>query len=231
MTISRLTILLAFVALGLGTIFLLPKGGEQPSGIRLELPEFIGNWKGSDTRILDEERSALGEKSGTEFARKTYRNLEGYELLVSVVLSGHDMSTSIHRPERCLKAQGWTVQESDQVPISLARGGVFPVTKLRNTRLARVDGKPVPRELQTFYWFVGSDQTTAGHWSRWAIDNRDRLLKGENQRWAFILVSGPVPLQQDPKLNSGARLWTQSTIREFIKTLAPKIHLDTVRYD
>ena len=149
MTISRLTVLLAFVTVGLSTIFLLPKGGEQPSGIRLELPEFIGNWKGTDSQILDAERSTLGEKSGTEFARKTYRNLEGYELLVSIVLSGHDMSTAIHRPERCLKAQGWTVQESEQVSISLARGGAFPVTKLRNTRIAHIDGKSVPRELQT----------------------------------------------------------------------------------
>jgi len=169
MTISRLTVLLAFVTFGLGTVFLLPKGGEQASGIRIELPDFIGNWKGADARILDAERATLGESSGTEFARKTYRNLEGYELLVSIVLSGHEMSTSIHRPERCLKAQGWTVQDSDQVSISLARGGAFPVTKLRNTRIARVDGKPVPREMETFYWFVGSDQITAGHWSRWNL--------------------------------------------------------------
>ena len=231
MTISRLTVVLAFVTFGLSTIFLLPKGGEQPSGIRLELPEFIGNWKGTDAQILDEERTALSEKSGTQFARKTYRNLDGYELLVSIVLSGHDMSTSIHRPERCLKAQGWTVQESDQVAIALARGGVFPVTKLRNTRIAHADGKSVTHELQTFYWFVGSDQITSGHWSRWAIDNRDRLFKGENQRWAFILVSGAVPLQRDPKMDDTARLWSQNTIRDVIKTLAPTIHLDSVHYD
>ena len=231
MTISRLTILLAFVTFGLGPIFLLPKGGEQPSGIRLELPEFIGNWKGADSPILDVERSTLGEQSGTEFARKTYRNLDGYELLVSVVLSGHDMSTSIHRPERCLKAQGWTVQDSTQISIPLARGGAFPVTRLRNTRIARVEGQSVTRELQTCYWFVGSDSVTAGHWSRWAIDNRDRLFKGESQRWAFILVSGTVPLQRDPKMNDGARRWSQNTIRDFIKTLAPKIHLDSVHYD
>ena len=231
MTINRLIVLLAFVAVGLSTIFLLPKGGEQPSGIRLELPEFVGNWKGTEGEITEKERVGLGEKSGTEFARKTYRNLDGYEVLVSIVLSGHDMSTAIHRPERCLIAQGWAIQESESLSVTLARGGVFPVTKLRNTRILNINGKSVVRELQTFYWFVSSDQVTAGHWSRWAIDNRDRLFKGKNQRWAFILISGPVPMPSDPKMNEAARQWSQNTIRDFIKTLAPKIHLDSVHYD
>jgi EpsI family protein len=231
MTISRLTVLLAFVALGLSSIFLLPQSGAQPSGIRLELPEFVGNWKGIDAPILDLERATLGEKSGTEFARKTYRNLEGYEVLVSIVLSGRDMSTSIHRPERCLKAQGWTVQDSDTVAISLASGGVFPVTELRNTRLVHGEGESVLRELQTYYWFVGADRITADHWSRWGIDNRDRLLKGEHQRWAFILVSGVVPLPSDPRQIDASRRWARNSIREFIKTLAPKIHRETVKYD
>ncbi|MEQ1853613.1 MAG: exosortase C-terminal domain/associated protein EpsI [Chthoniobacteraceae bacterium] len=231
MTTSRLTVLLAFVALGFSSVFLLPRSGAQPSGIVLELPDFVGNWKGTEAPILEVERATLGERSGTEFARKTYRNLEGYEVLVSIVLSGRDMSTSIHRPERCLKAQGWTVQESDSVAVSLASGGVFPVTQLRNTRLVRGEGEAVQRELQTYYWFVGSDHVSASHWSRWAIDNRDRLLRGENQRWAFILVSGVVPLPSDPNQIGASRRWAQNTIREFIKTLAPKIHRDTVRYD
>ena len=231
MTINRLIVLLAFVTVGFSTIFLLPKGGQQPAGIRLELPEFVGNWKGTEGEITEKERVGLGEKSGTEFARKTYRNLDGYEVLVSIVLSGNDMSTSIHRPERCLTAQGWAIQESEPMSITLARGSAFPVTKLRNTRLATVDGASVTRELQTFYWFVSAEQVTASHWSRWAMDNRDRLFKGTNQRWAFILISGPVPLPRDPKMTEAARQWSQDTIRDFIKTLAPKIHLDSVKYD
>jgi EpsI family protein len=231
MTTSRLFVLLAFVLGGMSAVFLLPKGGAQPSGIMLELPEFVGNWKGADAPVSELERVTLGERSGTEFARKTYRNLDGYEILVSVVLSGRDMSTAIHRPERCLIAQGWTVQDSDTVDVSLASGGFFPVTQLRNTRLVRSEGESVVRELQTYYWFVGAEGVTSGHWSRWAIDNRDRLVKGENQRWAFILVSGVVPLPPDPKRTELPRRWVQSTIKEFIKTLAPKIHRDTVRYD
>jgi EpsI family protein len=231
MTISRLAILVAFVTFGFATIFLLPKSYDQPSGIRMELPDFVGNWKGTAAEITDKERVGLGEASGTRFARKTYRNLDGYEIMVSLVLSGRDMSTSIHRPERCLQAQGWTLQDSDHFAMSLPQRGTFPVAQLRSTRLVKTGDSAINHELQTFYWFVGEKEISAGHWSRWALDNRDRLLRGVNQRWAFILVSGGVPIPQDPKQNEAARKWSQGTIREFIKILAPKIHLDSVRYN
>ena len=58
--------------------------------------------------------------------------------MVSIVLSGKDMSTSIHRPERCLRAQGWTLQEDDHFAMSLPNRGTFPITQLRSTRLMKV---------------------------------------------------------------------------------------------
>jgi len=230
MTTSRLAVLVAFVLFGLGTVFLLPKSYDQPTGIRVELPDFVGNWKGTDSEMTEAERGTLGEKSGTQFARKLYRNLDGYEILVSIVLSGRDMSTSIHRPERCLQAQGWNLQESDHFAMSVPRGK-FPVTQLRSTRLVRAGDAAVQRELQTLYWFVGERAVTSSHWSRWGIDNRDRLLRGVNQRWAYILVSAAVPQPQDLTRMPELRKWSQGVLREFIATLAPKIHLESVHYD
>ncbi len=230
MTTSRLLTLVAFVAFGFATVHLLPKSYDQPTGVRVELPDFIGAWKGTDADITPAERATLGEASGTRFARKTYRNLDGYEIMVSIVLSGKDMSTSIHRPERCLRAQGWTLQEDDHFAMSLPNRGTFPITQLRSTRLMKAGDGTATRELQTFYWFVGEEEICASHWTRWAIDNRDRLFRGVSQRWAFMLVSGGVPVPQDPNLTATARQWSQNTIREFIKILAPKIHLDTVHY-
>ena len=231
MTTSRLAVLAAFVTLGFATILLLPESSEQPSGIRMELPDFIGNWKGTDAEISELERTGLAVASGTRIVRKTYRNLEGYEIMVSIVLSGRDMSTSIHRPERCLQAQGWTLEEGQQFAMSLPQRGTFPIAQLRSTRIVRTEASAVSCELETFYWFVGENDITAGHWSRWAIDNRDRLFKGVSQRWAYILVSGGVPIQRDPKDNDSARKWSQRTIRTFITMLAPKIHLDSVHYN
>lgn len=230
MTTSRLATLLAVIAFGMGAVFLLPRSAEQPVGIRVELPEHVGTWIGRDAELSENERTTLGEKSGTQFARKLYRNLDGYEILVSIVLSGRDMSTAIHRPERCLMAQGWTLQGRAPLNIELPQRGAFPVELLRSTRLVERDGGTAATELQTLYWFVGEHAVTAGHWSRWMIDNRDRLFRGVNQRWAYILVSGGVPSPKDPNLKEEYRRLTQNLMREFITTLAPKIHLDTVQY-
>ena len=231
MTTSRLATLVVFLALGIATVFLLPKGGDQPSGITLELPDFVGNWKGTDAEFSHAEKEALGEASGTRFARRNYRNLDGYEISVSIVLSGRDMSTAIHRPERCLQTQGWTLQGSDHFAMSLPQRGTFPVAELLSTRLAPAGAATATQELQAFYWFVGEKDICAGHWDRWAIDNRDRLFRGVNQRWAYILVSGAVPTAKDPKDNEAVRKWSQNAVREFIRMLAPKIHLDSVRYN
>lgn len=231
MTTSRLATLVAFMAFGFATVHLLPKHFDQPVGVRVELPEFIGSWKGADSEITSAERATLGEASGTRFARKTYRSLESYEITVSIVLSGKDMSTSIHRPERCLEAQGWSLQDKDELAVSLPNRGTFPVTQLRSTRLVKKDDTYLTRELQTFYWFAGENRICSGHWERLAIDNSDRLFRGVSQRWAFMLVSGGVPIPKDPNLTPTARQWSQNTIREFIKLLAPKIHLDTLQYN
>ena len=85
--------------------------------------------------------------------------------------------------------------------------------------------------MQAFYWFVGEKDISAGHWDRWAIDNRDRLFRGVSQRWAYILVSGGVPIAKDAKDNEAVRKWSANAIKEFIRLLAPKIHLDSVRYN
>jgi len=36
---------------------------------------------------------------------------------------------------------------------------------------------------------------------------------------------------KDPKDSDALRKWSGNAVREFIRLLAPKIHLDTVRYD
>ena len=114
----------------MSSIFLLPKQlGFQPVGIDLELPKMVGGWYGTDLAVSEKERIVLGE--GTEFARKSYRNGRGYEIVASIVLSGQDMNTSIHRPERCMPAQGFTVIDKRSVPLALPGHELLRVTRLR----------------------------------------------------------------------------------------------------
>lgn len=234
MTTKRLLILFVVVLLGFSAVFLLPKSAAQPFGIKLLLQEEIGDWKGKDEEILQKERDTLGK--GTEFARKRYSNpslrrAPGYGVLTSMVLSGHDMSNSIHRPERCLDAQGWTRLESSVVPIEIPGKGTFPVTRMHNRRSVRAeDGSVRSLEAFTFYWFVGEKKITATHRERWFTDNKDRLLRGVNQRWAFITVTGTIPPQPTKEGQIEAQKFADETIRGFIAELAPTIHLDTLAY-
>src|SRR5450432_2531774 len=118
MTTRRLLLAVVAVVIGLATVFLLPrKPGVGEAGIRLELPARIGDWEGKDMEVSAREREVLAKDTG--FARKVYRNSFGDEIYVSIVLSGEDMTNSIHRPERCLPAQGWNVTSTSQVTVSL----------------------------------------------------------------------------------------------------------------
>ena len=220
MTTSRLALLLAILLAGLSSIFLLPRQlGFQPVGVNLDLPKMVGGWYGKDLAVSEKERLVLGE--GTEFARKSYRNGRGYELIASIVLSGQDMNTSIHRPERCLPAQGFNVIDKRTVPLALPDHELMRVTRLENVRSpAGGDGAPASYNVM-YYWFAGHTDSTGSHFARTWFDVRDRLLHGYNQRWAYITVSAQLPpgAEKEPKIERIVDEWTQ----DFIKQLLPKI--------
>ncbi|HEY3897096.1 MAG TPA: exosortase-associated EpsI family protein [Chthoniobacter sp.] len=235
MTTKRLSILFAVLLVGLGSVYFLPHQlGFQPTGITLELPKMVGGWYGRDLAVSSEERTVLGADKGTEFARKSYHNGLGYEIVASVVLSGEDMSRSIHRPERCMPAQGYTIIDKRTEPVALPERGseaahVLHVTRLQNVRTVPVEnGAGAPSSLYnvTYYWFVGHTETTSSHiWRTW-LDMRDRLIHGYNQRWAYITVAGQLPpgAEKDPRTEQLIDGW----MKEFIRELLPKIQKDSV---
>jgi EpsI family protein len=220
MTIKRLLGLEVLLLVGLGSVFLLPKGvALQPAAIDLTLPEFVGSWYGTEQPISQGERDSLGPD--TEFARKLYTNGSGDQLFVSVVLSGPDMNTSIHRPERCLPAQGWTVTDTKTTTLPTP-DGEFEATRLHNMRTVRLDSDRTANIYNlNYYWFVGSTQTTASHTTRTLIDIRDRVLRGSNQRWAYVTVAATVTEGIRPFGRSEQE--TDRIIREFIGALVPAI--------
>jgi EpsI family protein len=182
---------------------------------------------GSDLSVSDKERQTLGEE--TEFARKSYKNGRGDEIHVSIVLGGRDMNTSIHRPERCLPAQGWTVNNKSTVKIRLPERGVLETTRLYNVRnVPGPDEKPIPVYSLNYYWFTGYTDTTASHLDRTLIDMRDRVVTGQNQRWAYITVAGTITKGLTRFGRSEKEV--DALIQELIKRLTPKIHLASVKY-
>ena len=192
MITKRLVILQVVLALGLGTVLFLPqKTALGPAGIALTLPDNVGGWKGRDAAVSAQELAGLAPDTG--FARRFYKDDAGHEMYVSIVLSGTDMANSIHRPERCLSAQGWTVERSDKVKIDLPGAAPLVVTKLSDEREAHPDAiHTLALRNLNYYWFIGSHDITASHWTRTFIDVKDRILHGEAQRWAYITVATSV---------------------------------------
>jgi len=229
----RLLLLLAFLFLGLSAVFLLPASPKRPDpGVIMALPEYIGEWYGQDASVSQKEYIALGNE--TRFSRKLYTNALGDSVFVSIVLGGQDMSTSIHRPERCLPAQGYTVTASSPLKVDL-QAQPLTVTRLHNLRPLYTDtGKPIlSREGKSlnefslvYYWFVGCSDTTNDHNTRYYMDSRDRLLKGYNQPWAYVTVMSRI----SEGLQSFGRTeaQTDAILQKFVQNLVPLIQKPTV---
>jgi hypothetical protein len=187
---KRLLRLQLALLLGFGAIFALPHARiSSPAGIAMKLPIWVGPWIGDDAEISPNEIGGLARD--TQFARKIYTSPEGDRIVVSVVLSGDDMASSIHRPERCLPAQGWALQRSERKAIALQAGKLLPVTVLHGARPTDETASQHVRNLD-YYWFVGYHSITPSHFDRTIIDIRDRLLHGYDQRWAYVSVMAVV---------------------------------------
>jgi EpsI family protein len=194
MTIKRLVFLQLVLFAGLGSAYLVPTQAKtQPMGVIMDLPESLGQWSGESQKITEAELNGLAPD--TSFARRMYSNAFGDHILASIVLAGEDPDNSIHRPERCLPAQGWTVVESRTVIMKAPAlpTGQLKATRLRNQRTFE-DEKGNSHTLYNlnYYWFVGYADVTPSHIDRALIDIRDRVTKGYNQRWAYVTVASTV---------------------------------------
>ena len=226
MTTKRLLILQVLLLGGLSLVFLLPKHFERPAaGVTLELPAGLGLWYGDEMDVTQRERDVLGPE--TQFARRRYDNALGTRIDVSVVLSGEDMNTSIHRPERCLPAQGFSIVQANRRTLQLG-AQTLTVTRLHTTHpIPKTDEHPAYTEHSLYYyWFIGSTETTPSHTTREIIDIRDRIFKGTVQRWAYITLRSPITKNVEKFGHSEQEL--DKTIAQFIQILIPKIQKPSV---
>ncbi len=194
MNAKRLLLLQVILIAGLSSAFLVPKQSKtQPMGVIMDLPESIGQWTGVKQAITTAELEQLA--ADTSFSRRMYYNAFGDQILVSIVLAGEDPDNSIHRPERCLPSQGWTILDSRTVTIKepALPGGKLDATRLHNQQTFRDEkGHAFTVYNLNYYWFVGYTAVTASHIERALLDIHDRVLKGRNQRWAYVTVASNI---------------------------------------
>jgi EpsI family protein len=223
MRTKRLAILLVILVGGLCSAFLVPtRSNFQPVGVEMDLPESIGQWIGTKEKVTKAELEQLA--ADTTFARRMYSNAFGDHILVSIVLAGEDPDNSIHRPERCLPAQGWTIMDSKtiRIPIQKTELAAIDVTRLHNEQ-SFTDEQGHKRRVYNlnYYWFVGYNRLTPSHIQRALLDIHDRVLKGYNQRWAYVTVASTVTGGLVPFGRSESD--TDKMLQSFIETLFPLI--------
>ncbi|MCH2024218.1 MAG: EpsI family protein [Verrucomicrobiales bacterium] len=189
--IRKLIICQALLGIGLGSIYLLPRGYKiRESAIIMILPNTVDEWFGESMETSEVVINALADD--TNYAQSQYkRRTPGTEDKIDitsafVVLSGDDMNNSIHRPERCLAAQGFEILSSEEILIPINEKYNVPTRRLLSKHL-RTGVKQI-----SYYWFTGAKKITASHYNRTFTDIFDSLTPGTNQRWAFVNITSPI---------------------------------------
>jgi hypothetical protein len=186
----------------LGAVYILPKAGDTAeSAVKMELPGSVAGWSLEKFAPSQEELETLTRD--TQFAKAIGLRARPGEISedgrlipdrldLSIVLSGSDLNNSIHRPERCMPAQGHAITASGDVELKLPNGRSCMVKRLRSVQTLQgaKEGTVAARfNCVTYYFFVGHDRITNDHLARTFIDMKDRLVRGLDQRWAYVSVS------------------------------------------
>lgn len=241
---KRLLVLQLLLTGGLSLIFLLPKAPPlQDSAVSLNLPNILvlSGWT-AGPKIEPSEKELQTLSQDTDFSRRNYYRTAGPDqpagsresMQASIVMSGKDLNNSLHRPERCLPAQGLNLISSTEVPVTLKTGQTVYITRLK------CSGNDAANRSYThmnYYWFVGHDSIKHTHYGRTLKDMRDRLMEGYDQRWAYITVSTNLvravmkdEAGQDYLNVALTEEETDRNVVEFVSELGPEIiHLAAVK--
>lgn len=193
-------------------------GGE--AGVEMYLPYRVDAFQGVRMEPSAAELEIL--PPDTTFAKKVYESMESGRLdriFCSIVLSGRE-KRSIHRPERCLPAQGWRIESTRTVTIPLASGHNLGATALLLNRPDTLsDGTRLARQSYFVYWFVGKDVTTPYYLEHILLTNWDLLFHRINQRWAYISVQSDITQGIDPNGRDAEQ--TLDMLKQFIRDSVP----------
>ncbi len=189
--IRKLIICQALLGIGLGSIYLLPRGYKiRESAVIMILPNTVDEWFGESMETSEVVINALADDTNyvqSQYKRRTPGTEDKIDITSAfVVLSGDDMNNSIHRPERCLAAQGFEILSSEEILIPINEKYNVPTRRLLSKHL-RTGVKQI-----SYYWFTGAKKITASHYNRTFTDIFDRLTTGTNQRWAFVNITSPI---------------------------------------
>ena len=215
----------ALLALLLSSVFILPREEQlMESSISPDLPVSfdLPGWQGTKIQESEVERTSLA--ADTRFSkaqytqpRRVFWEKETPAVEVSIVYSGSDMNSSIHRPERCLPSQGHVNLQTSASELRLADGRTLTLTRLtsRVPLPNRDDGLTL--NFISYYVFIGHGTMHHTHIGRTLQDMYDRVTRGYVQRWAYFQANS----YWAPELNLTEEE-TDKRVRALISELLPK---------
>lgn len=149
--------------------------------------------------LMDEvscgERAYL--PADTLFLKGNYYDAFGDRLHVSVVVNGASRR-SIHRPELCLPAQGFSIESIRNRELPDGNGGRLSV-KIVDLRPSLAGQQ---RRAGQVYYFISANHQTASHYVRLLISIRDRAIFNRVTRWAMVAIVGDPPFNTPERLDA-----------------------------
>jgi hypothetical protein len=217
-----LTVILLMVVTSLALAYTVDVTVTDEAGIRVELPDVVGEWRGEEIRYCQHgacqrvfnvsnlaHRDACPSCGGsldsmskaekdqlpedTVLLKKRYFNPVGETIFASIVMSGRERA-SIHRPQICLVGQGNEILSSNVLDVPIEGRGPLKVMVLDMLYQTRTpDGRNLKSSSYYAYWFVGKNRETPYHLERMFWMGADRILHNTSHRWAYIAVAGNRP--------------------------------------
>ena len=192
--------------------------GEVIRDERIYLPESVPGFRSEIIPVTSMEATNLPPDTG--YGRKYYRDNEGFGAQMSAVMMKTDR-TSIHRPELCVRGQGWNIQKTEVIEIPIA--SPFPYT-LKATCLTSnkvltdpKTKKEYPRTAYYIYWFISENRLVPTHSELQWVISKDLITSGTLYPWAYVSCFSTCPPQYE-----GAAL---ERMKRLIATSVPEFQL------
>ena len=212
--------------------------------VSTDLPEQVGKWRGDCLYYCQTEQCmrsfpgselngslicpvckgkmdqvSLAERNilppDTLITRRLYQDGERSSITVTIVLSGSEQ-TSIHRPQYCLPAQGFAIEQGSVLTVPLEGRTPLQVTVIQALRGASLP----PKRMLLAYWFAGGGHETCGYYRRLVYAAWDNLIYGVRSRWAYVSLQIP-----DTAGEHGSEKVLEDFVRQLYPLLKPGIHV------
>lgn len=173
-------------------------------------------WLPEDTGILKmlyvpKESKASNESEATEAG-----------ISASLILSGTDRR-SLHRPEVCLRAQGWRIAGKEVVDVSVGdqKLSITDFTIVR--KLNEKDGVIRNIRAHYFYWWIGAKRSTPSDFERILFTVLDNMFKNINNRWGYPSVMVYAELEEGMSMEEIQESDQKARVRalNFVRQHAP----------